>query len=91
MVTNGDKSAEKLQNYQCIYVTIQRHLSHWKKHINTKKQKNAKWLQGLQKCRKVPNFQIIFMCFCGKVYKHRQGLSRHKKTCSFSASSSDEG
>ena len=93
MVTNGDKKCRKVpQNYQCIlcdYTTC--HLSHWKKHINTKKHKKREMVtKGLQKVPKSAEFSNNFACFCGKVYKHRQGLSRHKKTCSFSASSSDE-
>ena len=25
----------------------------------------------------------LFECNCGKIYKHRQGLSRHRKMCTF--------
>ncbi len=33
---------------------------------------------GDKKCQKMPE---LFTCECGKSYKHRQGLSRHKKIC----------
>ena len=33
---------------------------------------------GDKKCQKRPE---LFTCECGKSYKHRQGLSRHKKIC----------
>ena len=32
----------------------------------------------------------IFECECGKIYKHRQGLSTHKKKCSYVAVTEDE-
>ena len=32
----------------------------------------------------------IFACECGKVYKHRQSLSVHKKKCNFVDNSYDE-
>ena len=36
--------------------------------------------------------QVIrpFMCECGKEYKHRQGLSRHKKKCNYNPNIVDE-
>ena len=96
MVTNGDKKCRKVPpNYQCVncdYKTC--HLSHWKKHIVSKKHKRLKMVtNGDKKCRKVPksaDFSKSFICFCGKSYKYRQGLSRHKKTCNYGVSSSDE-
>ena len=41
---------------------------------------------SVKKCKKVPNHksQKIYACEdCGKEYKYRKGLFRHKKTCIF--------
>ena len=62
----------------------------WNRHIMTLKHtKDYKMdYNGLQKVpEKVPEFDDSqssdYLCFCGKIYKHRQGLYKHKKTCSF--------
>jgi len=39
--------------------------------------------------KKVPVIRP-FMCECGKEYKHRQGLSRHKKKCNYNPNIVDE-
>jgi hypothetical protein len=54
--------------------------SEWERHILTLK--HSKDYNGLQKdTQKTPTSE--FVCLCGKVYKHRQGLYKHKKICDY--------
>ena len=55
-------------NFECCY------LSDYKRHLSTRKHK---MVTNDDKKNKGD-----FICECGNSYKHRQGLSRHKKTCS---------
>ena len=61
----------------CDYITSNK--KDFKKHILTRKHKNkAKNPQNDNK--KSPS--VEFVCeFCNKIYKHRSGLSRHRKNC----------
>lgn len=52
----------------CNYTTSKKH--NWERHIKTNKHKENK------KSDK-------WICGCGKIYSHKSGLSRHKKTCTF--------
>ena len=68
-------------------------LSNYNKHIMTlKHSKDDKWITfGLQKmpehakkCLDVPkndDLEMLFKCECGKEYKYRQGLWKHKQKC----------
>ena len=60
---------------KCDYATTNKF--DWKKHISTTKHKNGN--SKVTKCMKTLNFTCI--C-CGKGYKFKSGLSRHKKKCS---------
>lgn len=83
-----DKNDQKrLVNYQCEscdYTTCD--FSNWKRHIKTKKHKRlhmvTKWLQNDYKTT-TETTKKAHICECGKKYKHRQGLCRHKKKCSY--------
>jgi hypothetical protein len=51
------------------------------KHINTKKHKDLQNSDNdLQNCDNVV-LAPSMVCFCGKVFKHRQSLHKHKKIC----------
>ena len=71
----------------CDYYT--RHKSHYKKHLKTAKhlkKTSPKCPQVSKSAKKVPNHksQKIYACEdCGKEYKYRKGLFRHKKKCIF--------
>lgn len=74
MVTNGDKKMpKKCQKFYCenCDFNTSKH-SNYIKHLHTAKHKM------------VTNGDIrIFYCECGKKYAYRQGLSRHKRTCTY--------
>ena len=60
--------------------------SEWVRHSTTLKHAKDYNLDynGLQKNAESDNSHSVeFLCLCGKNYKHRQGLYKHKKTCSF--------
>jgi hypothetical protein len=85
METLGDKNQQKpaLIFYceKCDYRTSRKY--NYDEHLETDKHKRV--TKGLQKGQKpAKNQQImpeLFICNCGKQYKHRQGLWRHKKNC----------
>ena len=73
---------EKEQNEQnifickkCDYITCKK--SNYNRHLLTAKHKLV--TNSDQKEQKEQN--IFFTCECGKKYKHKQGLSHHKKKC----------
>jgi len=63
--------------------------SEWERHITTLKhikdynglQKNAENAEKGGETNSSQNSE--FLCSCGKIYKHRQGLFKHKKICNF--------
>jgi len=55
-------------------------LSDWNRHILTAKHK--KRTNGLKKEHFLNQITTPFTCDCGKEYKHRQGLWKHKQKCS---------
>lgn len=56
-------------------------ISDWNRHVSTRKHKNTdKILTNTADF--TPKPPEIFPCNCGKIYKHRQSLFNHKKTCS---------
>ena len=60
-------------------------LSNWKTHISTRKHTigNNMVTNGY---KIMPKNATTYDCsICGKKYKHRQGLSRHKKTCTINS------
>ena len=59
---------------KCTYNCAKK--SDWEKHCMTLKHKNT-----YQYLPKSPT--KIYECNCGKIYKHKQSLYNHKKTCSF--------
>jgi len=79
MVTK--KTPKNAENFHCELCDFKcSKLSDWNRHISTAKHKmvtngdkNGDILR-----QKTPQ---LFTCECGKSYKHRQGLSRHKKIC----------
>ena len=86
MVTLGDKKqpnkAFKFYCEFCDYMTSKK--TNYDAHISTDKHKRVtKGLQmGHKSATKQPDSSETFICSCGKQYKHRQGLWRHRQICS---------
>jgi hypothetical protein len=79
MVTNKmPKNAENFHCELCDFKCSKK--SNYDAHCLTAKHKMVTNgdKNGDKKCRKMPEH---LTCECGKSYKHRQGLSRHKKKC----------
>ena len=76
------KSKKNYVCEKCDYSTC--HLSHWKKHMATKKHV-SRCFQNVSKVetQKVPKSTIKKYCCpnCDKVYKSRSGLYKHSQTC----------
>ena len=69
-------------NYECIkckYITDNK--KDYSKHILTAK--HLRLTQYLQNIPKIPTPEKLFLCDCGKEYKHRQSLYTHKQKCNF--------
>ena len=69
-------------NYECInckYITDNK--KDFNKHILTSK--HLRLTKYLQNIPKIPIQEKIFICDCGKEYKHRQSLYTHKQKCNF--------
>jgi hypothetical protein len=76
-------SSESSNNYVCElcdYSTSRK--SQYHRHIETDKHKNAEKSTSCQHSSTYDNnFGSKFVCECGKIYKERSGLWRHKKIC----------
>tara|TARA_Y100000991_G_scaffold191988_1_gene159239 strand:+ start:1599 stop:2474 length:876 start_codon:yes stop_codon:yes gene_type:complete len=78
MVTNfTPKNAEKFICEKCDFKCCKK--SDWTRHITTRKHKMI--TNDNEKTPK--NASYIYMCNCGKQYKHNSGLSRHKLKCKY--------
>ena len=76
----SQKVAKKFVCNSCNYISSKK--SDYNKHLLTTKHKNnCKWITMDDKIS--PNSPEIteFSCDCGKTYKYRQGLHKHRKTC----------
>jgi len=72
------KAPEISQNFyckNCDYNTCKR--SDYTKHLLTRKHKNS----DISDTNRDIQVATAYTCECGKKYKHRQGLSYHKKNC----------
>ena len=73
------KNAQKYYCKMCDFGCIK--LSEYKRHIITNKHKSTENQQNQQeKHQKTPN---NYVCECGKNYKERTGLWKHKKICDY--------
>jgi hypothetical protein len=56
----------------------------YNKHLTTSKHKEKQFLMS-NNDEISPKTHKLFNCVCGKIYKHRQGLHVHKKSCNFNS------
>ena len=68
------KNAEKFFCEKCLFTCSKK--SNYEKHLLTSKHKIA-----TESTKKMPKNAAYFYCDCGKKYKDRTGLWRHKKKC----------
>jgi len=73
------KNAEKFYCQLCSFKCSK--LSNYNTHLSTQKH-----IRMTQNDKKVPNFE----CECGKKFKYRQGLHKHKQTCNSIEEPSDK-
>ena len=64
---------------KCDYFTNK--TSSWKKHIDTDKHKRLKWITEKLPTPQNKSMSGKFTCICGRTYKYKSGLSKHKKKC----------
>jgi hypothetical protein len=81
MTEKDPKQAEKFHCEKCDFNTSKRR--NYEKHLLTRKHQNNDKMMTNDDTEK----SSLYLCDCGKVYRHRQGLHFHKKTCSQSQSS----
>ena len=74
------KNTIKFECINCNYITSYKR--DFNKHLLTRKHQNQ---QNVNNCQQ-KNPVMKFVCDCGKSYKERTGLWRHKKKCSLSES-----
>lgn len=74
---NVAKSSEYFFCKNCDYKTYK--ISNYEKHLLTAKHKKS--YAELQKVSDIEDNNLTYKCDCGRIYKYRQGLWKHKKTC----------
>jgi len=75
----ANKKKQKFYCKKCDYYTNK--TSSWKKHIETDKHVRLKWITEKLPVEKNQYTGIKFTCICGRNYKYKSGLSKHKKKC----------
>jgi len=73
------KSSYKYMCVNCHYNTSRK--SQYDRHLSTQKHINNEISTNINK--KSSESSIVFICKCGKIYKERTGLWRHKSKCFF--------
>ena len=64
----------------CDYTTSK--IGNWKRHLKTRKHMDNKWItMDNKKDENEP--ETTFTCECGKSYKYKSGLCKHKKKCTY--------
>ncbi len=71
------KSSVSYECKLCDYNTIRQ--SQYNRHIQTVKHKRRQLEQNGDEKSSAP----IFVCLCGKTYKYKRGLGKHKKLCTY--------
>ena len=82
-MTEDDKNVAKSSHYyhckSCDYITSKQ--SNYEKHLTTSKHKKS-YIQLQNDTNIAQNVaKNVHKCECGRIYKHRQGLWKHRQTC----------
>ena len=77
------KNAKKYSCKKCAFECCK--MSDYQRHITTRKHQ----METLE-TKKTPKNDNIFQCDCGQVYKHRSGLWKHSKKCTFVNNSTED-
>ena len=75
MTEKGAKNAEKFRCEKCDFSCSKK--SNYDKHTLTRKHTNDDIMMTNDDTKK----STLYICNCGRKYRHRQGLCTHKKTC----------
>jgi len=83
---------ESSTNFICIFCEYNTsRLSQYNRHILTSKHQKLEKSTNFNKLStKINNKSSVFECKCGKVYKERTGLWRHKKVCMYEETETEE-
>lgn len=75
---DNQKNTEKTPNFLCKFCDFKCfRKTEYTRHLETIKHKRV-----TESNKKTPNDESnTFVCICGKVYKYRPGLAKHKRTC----------
>jgi len=78
----NEKGSEKFQKFNCSLCNFNTSReSQYQRHLLTAKHKIL--INTNDKVPKVPKNPKVYLCSCGKSYKHASSLSGHKRKCSF--------
>jgi hypothetical protein len=76
MTSNDAKNSKKLLKFSCDFCDfVCSNKQDYTRHLSTRKHKMM--------TNNDAQYSNEYICLCGKKYKYRQGLSIHKKTCTF--------
>jgi len=84
---DNQKNSKKTPNFSCKSCDFKccKH-NEYKRHLETNKHKRV-----TESNKKTPNDESNnFVCICGKAYKYRPGLAKHKRTCIIYKSSTEK-
>lgn len=91
----ADNSCDKYECKSCVYACNKKY--NWEKHLATRKHQiltdiSTKEHEIKQSEQPITTnaMESLFQCACGKIYGHRQGLWRHKKSCNFAENISSD-
>jgi hypothetical protein len=78
MKMDNQKNTEKTPHFLCEICDFKCcRKTEYKRHLETIKHKRV-----IESNKKTPNPESnTFVCICGKTYKYRPGLAKHKRTC----------
>jgi hypothetical protein len=89
MIYADPKNPEKPQKYNCIICMLNTpNKKDYQRHLLTVKHKKR---ENMMKSEHLPmnadnftpNTELVFICKCGKHYKHNRSLWYHQKTCNY--------